>query len=134
MTITKEKPILTKTKADLAQAVSLKTSLSAVRAKAVIQATLDEIEEMLARGERLELRDFGVFESKMRRAKVGRDLINQGAKIHIPAKIVVRFSPGKKLKARLSDLSCGKSDKPVDSCNEDFGRRGLNGKTHLSTQ
>jgi integration host factor subunit beta len=66
-------------------------------ARAIIQAFLDKITECLARGERLEFREFGVFEVIMRKQKIGRNPKNASVSIVIPARLAVKFTPGKKI-------------------------------------
>jgi len=63
----------------------------------IIQATLDVIAESLAKGKRLEIRNFGVFEVKKRDARRGRNP-RTGAEVPIPEKRVATFKPGKALK------------------------------------
>lgn len=63
----------------------------------VIQATLDSIIESLAEGNRLEIRNFGVFELKKRDARLGRNP-RTGEAVPIEEKSVAVFKPGKALK------------------------------------
>lgn len=63
----------------------------------VVQATLDAILESLAEGERLEIRNFGVFEVKTRDARMGRNP-RTGQEVPIQQKKVATFKPGKALK------------------------------------
>jgi nucleoid DNA-binding protein len=63
----------------------------------VVQATLDSIVESLAEGERLEIRNFGVFEVKTRDARMGRNP-RTGQEVPILQKRVATFKPGKALK------------------------------------
>lgn len=63
----------------------------------VIQATLDTIIETLAEGNRLEIRNFGVFEIKTRDARIGRNP-RTGEAVPIDEKRVAIFKPGKALK------------------------------------
>ncbi len=63
----------------------------------IVQATLDVISESLAKGKRLEIRNFGVFEVKKRDARRGRNP-RTGAEVPIPEKRVATFKPGKALK------------------------------------
>lgn len=66
----------------------------------VVQATLDSITESLSDGNRLEIRNFGVFEYKVRDARIGRNP-RTGEAVPIEEKRVVVFKPGKSLKARV---------------------------------
>jgi nucleoid DNA-binding protein len=63
----------------------------------VIQGTLDTIIETLAEGNRLEIRNFGVFEIKTRDARIGRNP-RTGEAVPITQKRVAIFKPGKALK------------------------------------
>lgn len=63
----------------------------------VVQATLDAITESLAEGDRLEIRNFGVFEVKTRDARMGRNP-RTGQEVPITEKRVATFKPGKALK------------------------------------
>lgn len=66
-------------------------------ARQIIQAFLDKVVECLAKGERLEFRNFGIFEVIMRQQKIGRNPKKADVPILIPARLIVKFSPGKKL-------------------------------------
>lgn len=63
----------------------------------IVQATLDAITESLAEGQRLEIRNFGVFEVKTRDARIGRNP-RTGQEVPISQKRVATFKPGKALK------------------------------------
>jgi integration host factor subunit beta len=64
---------------------------------AIVQATLDAICDSLAEGQRLEIRNFGVFEVKCRDARIGRNP-RTGEEVPIAEKRVATFKPGKALK------------------------------------
>lgn len=66
----------------------------------VVQMTLDTIVEALADGDRLEIRNFGVFEVKTRDARIGRNP-RTGDSVPIEEKRVAVFKPGKSLKERV---------------------------------
>lgn len=68
----------------------------------VVQCTLDAITESLATGQRLEIRNFGVFEVKSRDARIGRNP-RTGEEVPINRKSVATFKPGKALKARVQE-------------------------------
>lgn len=63
----------------------------------VVQSTLDTITDCLAEGQRLEIRNFGVFEVKKRDARIGRNP-RTGQEVSITEKRVASFKPGKALK------------------------------------
>jgi integration host factor subunit beta len=64
----------------------------------VIQAFLDKITDCLSQGERLEFREFGVFEVVERKQKIGRNPKKAAVPIVIPARLAVKFTPGKKMR------------------------------------
>ncbi len=66
--------------------------------RGVVQAFLDEMTNALKNGDRLEFRDFGVFEIVQRKQKIGRNPKNPSVPIIIPARKAVKFTPGKKMK------------------------------------
>ncbi len=88
----------TVTKKKLIQAISQAKGLHPNDVRNVIQAFLDEMTDSLSRGERLEFRDFGVFEIVQRKQTIGRNPKNAGVPIVIPARKAVKFTPGKKMK------------------------------------
>lgn len=71
--------------------------LTQIVAKEVVQKTLDAIISALAEEpHRIELRNFGVFEVRRRKPRVARNP-KTNAKVHVPAKNVVTFKPGKEM-------------------------------------
>ena len=90
----------TVTKRELVQRVAEKTGVQQINAKEVIQNFLDEIINELAKGNRLEFRDFGVFELKRRRERTARNP-KTGEAVHVPARTVVAFKPGRIMKERV---------------------------------
>lgn len=70
----------------------------------VIQSFLDAMTDALAKGDRLEFRDFGVFEIVVRKRKVGRNPKNAAVPIVIPARTAVKFTPGKKMRDMIEKL------------------------------
>ena len=86
------------TKRDLVIRISEETGQPQQKVLQVVQRTLDLICEALAAGENVELRNFGVFEVKVRKARIGRNP-NQPAKdVPIPQRTVVKFKPGKEMR------------------------------------
>lgn len=71
----------------------------------IVQKTLDIILDALARGQTVELRNFGVFEVKVRKARVGRNPNAPEADVPIPARAVVKFKPGKEMRERVLKLT-----------------------------
>ena len=86
------------TKKKLIHTISQSKGLHPNDVRNVIQAFLDAMTETLSKGDRLEFRDFGVFEVVERKQKIGRNPKNAGVPIVIPARKAVKFTPGKKMK------------------------------------
>ena len=70
----------------------------------VVQKTLDGITRALANGQKVELRNFGVFEVKVRKARIGRNPNAPTADVPIPARSVVKFKAGKEMRAEVLKL------------------------------
>jgi integration host factor subunit beta len=92
------------TKKELVQKISQARGLHPNEVRNVIQSFLDEMTDCLARGDRLEFRDFGVFEIVERKQKIGRNPKNAAVPIVIPARPAVKFTPGKKMKKDIEKL------------------------------
>ena len=85
------------TKRELVIEVSERLGYTQNEVAGVVQATLDTIIESLSAGDRLEIRNFGVFEVKARDARIGRNP-RTGEEVPISTKRVATFKPGKALK------------------------------------
>ena len=72
-----------------------------VKEAEAVNAILDRIVSAMARRDRVELRDFGTFVVKVRKARVGRNP-KTGAQVHVPAKVTPAFNPGKEIRKRLN--------------------------------
>jgi len=86
------------TKRELVMMVADKVGITQNEVKDVVENLLDTICKHLSEGNRLEIRNFGVFEVKVREARMGRNL-RTGEEVPIPIKRVATFKPGKELKA-----------------------------------
>lgn len=86
------------TKKKLIQVISQNRGVHPNDVRNVIQSFLDAMTDYLAKGDRLEFRDFGVFEIVERKQKIGRNPKNAAVPIIIPARLAVKFTPGKKMK------------------------------------
>ena len=64
----------------------------------IVQKTLDYIAEALAAGGKVELRNFGVFEVKVRKARIGRNPNEPDKDVPIPQRSVVKFKAGKEMR------------------------------------
>jgi nucleoid DNA-binding protein len=69
-----------------------------------VQKTLDYIAEALAKGNKVELRNFGVFEVKIRKARVGRNPKRPQKDVPIPARAIVKFKAGKEMRTAVLKL------------------------------
>lgn len=94
-----EKGTITKKQLVLSIAEDCKQASADVRI--VIQAFLDKMVEALSKGNRLEFRDFGVFEVVLRKQKIGRNPRKADEAIIIPERYVVKFAAGKKMKKKI---------------------------------
>jgi len=88
----------TVTKRQLINTISQEKGIHPNDVRHVIQAFLDKMTDSLSQGDRLEFRDFGVFEVVHRKKKIGRNPKNAAIPIEIPARSVVKFTPGKKMR------------------------------------
>lgn len=108
----------TVTKKELVNRIAEETKQTKVVAKSVIQAFLDAIISELAQGNRLEFREFGVFESRdraARRAQNPRTL----EKVEVPAKRIVKFKVGRLMRAKVSGEDVGDLDLHDDDDDDD---------------
>ena len=86
------------TKRDLVIRISEETGQAQQRVLEVVQRTLDLICEAVAAGNNVELRNFGVFEVKVRKARIGRNPNQPEKDVPIPQRAVVKFKPGKEMR------------------------------------
>jgi nucleoid DNA-binding protein len=96
---------MTLTKRDLVVRISEETGLNQSQVFNVIQKTLDNITEALASGGKVEIRNFGVFEVKIRKARVGRNPNRPEIDVPIPNRAMVKFKAGKEMKAEVLKLT-----------------------------
>ena len=89
------------TKEELVLRIVEKTHQKQTVTRDIIQLFIDEVISELARGNRLELRDFGVFEVKVRKSRKARNP-KTGAEVRVPEKRVVTIKPGKKMKEEIN--------------------------------
>ena len=95
----------TLTKRDLVVQISQDTGEVQQTVFKVVQLTLDHITEALARGENVELRNFGVLEVRLTKPRVGRNPNKPESSFVIPARATVKFKPGKVMRERVLKLS-----------------------------
>lgn len=98
----------TVTKKDLVDRISASSGNRRIVVKKIIQQFLDEIVSELGQGNRLEFRDFGVFELRARAARVAQNPKTM-EKVFVPSKRTVKFKIGRLMKHRLfGDAAPGK--------------------------
>lgn len=85
-------------KLDIINRVADKTGVPKMKAEQAVEALFQSMKEALTRGERIELRGFGVFVVKPRKRGVGRNP-RTGEEVAIPSGKTIRFKPGKELQA-----------------------------------
>ncbi len=88
----------TKTKKQLITTIASKANHHPNEVRLIVQAFLDSITDSLSEGNRLEFRDFGVFEVVTRKQKIGRNPKNASVAIVIPERQAVKFTAGKKMR------------------------------------
>ena len=100
------------TKRDLVIRISNETGLVQQQVLDVIQKTLDYIADAVSKGKKVELRNFGVFEVKVRKARIGRNPNAPAADVRIPPRAVVKFKPGKEMREAVLKLTPNESAPP----------------------
>ncbi len=88
-------------KKELCEKVAETQRVRSVLTKKIVQAFLDEVIAELAKGNRLEFREFGVFEPRSHPARQGQNPKTL-VKVDIPAKRSVKFKMGRKMKQQLN--------------------------------
>jgi len=89
------------TKRDLVVAISEKTGLIQQDVFSVIQLTLDGITDALANGQGVELREFGVFRTRLTKQRVGRNPKKPEQEVIIPPRAIVKFKAGNIMRERV---------------------------------
>ncbi|HZL33720.1 MAG TPA: HU family DNA-binding protein [Tepidisphaeraceae bacterium] len=97
------------TKKELIDRIAESAGHRRVQVKIVIQQFLDEVVKELGKGNRLEFRDFGVFEIKIRKARKAQNPKTL-APVAVPEKRTVKFKVGRLMKQRLVELTGEKFD------------------------
>ena len=100
-------------KLDIVNRVAERTGVPKMKAEQAVDALFHSMKEALARGERIELRGFGVFVVKPRKRGVGRNP-RTGEEVAIPSGKTIRFKPGKELQAHGFDTGDGDHDHDED--------------------
>lgn len=117
-------------KRDFVVAISNELGLIQANVSNVIQRFLDMLEHELANGNGVELRNFGIFELKKRKSRVGRNPNKPQNTVIIPDRFVVKFRPGKELKGKLEQLSDAKLSKSRKKSSKNQ-KKTSSSRTHL---
>ena len=88
------------TKKEIVKQISDETGLTQLKTKEVVQKTFDAIVDTLLEDGRIELRNFGVFEVKRRKARKARNP-RTGERVDVGPRSVVTFKPGKEMEDRV---------------------------------
>lgn len=92
------------TKKELIDRIAEQTQAKRVLVKRIVQQFLDEIISELGKGNRLEFRDFGVFETRVRKARRAQNPKTL-APVAVPQKRTVKFKVGRLMKAKLTQVA-----------------------------
>jgi nucleoid DNA-binding protein len=93
------------TKRDIVVSISNQTGMVQHQVFDVVQRTLDHITDSLARNVAVELRNFGVFQPRLTKPRVGRNPNQPGSSFVIPPRATVKFKAGKIMRQRVEKLS-----------------------------
>jgi DNA-binding protein HU-beta len=85
-------------KLDIINEVVNRTGISKTKAEMAVETVVESMKKALTKGDRIELRGFGVFNVKPRKTGIGRNP-RTGEEVNIPPGKAVRFKPGKELQA-----------------------------------
>src|SRR5687767_12635650 len=108
------------TKKELIDRIADQTNYRRVQVKRIVQQFLDEIVNELGRGNRLEFRDFGVFETKLRKARKAQNPKTLEP-VAVPEKRTVKFKVGRLMKQKLGDMTGGAIDDEAADVSEESG-------------
>jgi nucleoid DNA-binding protein len=94
------------TKKEIVKQIADRIGLTQLKTKEIVQLTFDAIVDTLLNDEshRIELRNFGVFEVKQRKARKARNP-RTGERVDVPPKNVVTFKPGKEMEEKVRKLT-----------------------------
>ncbi len=92
------------TKKEIVKQIAERIGETQLKTKDIVQRTFDAIVDTLIEQGRIELRNFGVFEVKQRKARKARNP-RTGEKVEVPPKCVVTFKPGKEMEERVRRMT-----------------------------
>ena len=93
------------TKRDIVVAISNQTGMVQHQVFDIVQRTLDKITDSLASNVPVELRNFGIFQPRLTKPRVGRNPNQPGSSFVIPSRATVKFKAGKVMRQRVEKLS-----------------------------
>ena len=96
----------TRTKKELIDRITKSTQCKYITAKEIVQQFLDEITKELGKGNRLEFRDFGVFEVRERQARTAQNPKTL-ERVQVPATRKVKFKMGRIMREKLNTKDTG---------------------------
>lgn len=117
------------TKKEIVKQISDRIGLTQLKTKEIVQQTFDAIVDTLLVVGRIELRNFGVFEVKQRKARKARNP-RTGDRVDVPPKFVVTFKPGKEMEERVRKMTHLPDPGPesaMDDDDDDLSAEGANG-------
>jgi nucleoid DNA-binding protein len=100
------------TKHDLVLRVSEKVGLTQSQAIDAVETLFAAIIDSLGRDERVELRNFGVFEVRRRKPRMGRNPADPTKQYPVPARAVAKFKPGKEMASIVGRLATSPNPEP----------------------
>lgn len=100
----------TVTKKELIDRIAERTQAKRVLVKRITQAFLDEVTAELCKNNRLEFRDFGVFETRVRASRIAQNPKTL-ERVKVPPKRTVKFKMGRLMRENLSVPAAKASEK-----------------------
>ena len=101
MPVRNTQPPATLTKRDIVTTISRESGLPQHQVFQVVQQTLDIICDSLANGQNVELRNFGVFEVRLTKSRIGRNPHQPQKSVVIPSRATVKFKAGNIMRQRV---------------------------------
>jgi len=96
---------MTLTKRGLVLRISEETGHVQQEVFEIVQRTFDHIVKALSHGDKVELRNFGIFEVRVRKARTGRNPSAPGIEVPIPERSVVKFKAGREMRLGVGKLN-----------------------------
>ncbi|HCL92891.1 MAG: integration host factor subunit beta [Verrucomicrobia bacterium] len=96
---------MTLTKRDLVLGICEETKLPYHQVSNVVQLTFDHIINALAAGRKVELRNFGIFEVRLRKARIGRNPAAPESQVPIPERYGVKFKAGREMRLSVRKIA-----------------------------